>query len=163
LAAGTDSGPLQARQQLLQGGGVHRLGQVVVEAGLRRPPLVLLLTPAGDRHQRHAPAPRLLADPAGGLEPVELRHPDVEQRPPPPPTPPGARGGPGGPRAPRAAKSSPGCRRYPGCRPRPGCVSGAGPPPPPRHPRAATPASVVPPPPAAGRRTHSPCPARRCG
>ena len=45
------------RQQLLQGGGVDRLDQVVVEAGLPRAAPVLLLPPAGQRDEHDAARP----------------------------------------------------------------------------------------------------------
>ena len=54
LRAGTHAvWGIQRRKQLLQGGGVHQFDQVESKAGLRGPPLVLILAPAGDRHQHH--------------------------------------------------------------------------------------------------------------
>jgi hypothetical protein len=43
---------------------------MVIEAGLAGAPLVVILAPAGDGDQGHAPAPRLLADAAADLQAV---------------------------------------------------------------------------------------------
>src|SRR5438105_9529512 len=59
---------------------VHGLHQVMIEAGRAGAPHILVLAPAGHRHQRHGAAPRLRADRARGVVAVEPRHADVEER-----------------------------------------------------------------------------------
>src|SRR5271166_840160 len=61
----------QLGQKSLQVEQVHRLHQVPVAPSLLRPGLVSLLAPPSQRNDRDSPAPRLLADAAGGVQPVE--------------------------------------------------------------------------------------------
>src|SRR5690606_15761914 len=68
-----------AAQDALEEGGLGRLDQVMIEAGLSCLALVGLLPPAGEGDEGDARAPGLLANLPRGLEPVHARHPEVHQ------------------------------------------------------------------------------------
>jgi len=54
-------------EQPLNGRGVYRFDQVVIETGFKGPPLVLVLAPPGEGNQDGILAPRLLSDAAAAF------------------------------------------------------------------------------------------------
>lgn len=66
-------------QYVLQVDGIEWLGDVWVEACSQRGSLVLLLPPAGHRHQVDAGPPGFTPDPKRDFVAIDLRKTDVEQ------------------------------------------------------------------------------------
>src|SRR5437868_4845075 len=70
---------LDARQERAELREIHGLRQVMIEPGFAREPLVIGLTPAGERDEHDAAARLVRADGARDVVAGHVGHPDVEQ------------------------------------------------------------------------------------
>jgi len=58
---------------------MDRLGQMMIEARFARQTAILILSPAGERHEDHCASPRGCTDSARDLDPGQAWHAEIEQ------------------------------------------------------------------------------------